>query len=230
MSGSEKCAKVLVPRFILTIKIRDRQDKSVFRIEQGWIATMEFALGLLAVLAAVFFVAVIFVPTNIRYCESVLISAPIQSVYDNVRYQEDLMNWSAWPSTTNSTCSLAGLDGQKGAQTVFFSKGKRFGHQELIDLVENKSATFTLESKGPPQKPVLTFLFEQVSNEQTKVTIDFSNQLSRPFNVLLRVLGIVRWTRQMHVKDLQGLKQYCEPPYLTYIGQAITPRSRPVSA
>ena len=190
---------------------------------------MEFALGLLLVLVAVFFVAVTLMPTHIRYRESILVSAPIQSVYDNVRYQEDLMRWSAWPSTTNSTCSVAGLDGEKGAQTVFFSKGKRFGHQEIIDLAENKSVTFTLESKGPPQKPVLNFLFEQVSNKQTKVTIDFSNQLSRPFNVLLRLFGIVRWTRQMHRKDLQGLKRFCEPPYMTYTGQAITPRDRPVS-
>jgi Polyketide cyclase / dehydrase and lipid transport len=190
---------------------------------------MEFAPGLLVVLAAVFFLAVLFMPTNIQYRESIVISAPIQRVYDNVRYQEDLMNWSAWPSTTKSTCSVAGLDGQKGAQTVFFSKGKRFGHQELTDLAENKSATFTLESKGPPQKPVLTFLFEAVGKDQTKVTIDFSNQLSRPFNVLLRLFGIVRWTRQMHVKDLQGLKRYCEPPYLTYTGLQIPPRNRPVS-
>lgn len=53
----------------------------------------------------------------------------------------------------------------------------------------------------------------------------YDNTLARPFNVILRLTGIVRWTRSMHVKDLQGLKRYSEPPFFTYIGQPVSAAS-----
>jgi hypothetical protein len=129
------------------------------------------------------------------------------------------MEWSSWPSETKSTCSLENLDGVLGARTVFFSKGQRFGYQEVTNLVEGQSVELKLESKGPPQSPVLRFDFIPLGDKRTEVKLVFNNTLSRPFNVILRIAGIVRWTRKLHLKDLQGLKKYSEPPYLTYVGR-----------
>lgn len=54
---------------------------------------------------------------------------------------------------------------------------------------------------------------------RTRVHAHFDNAIRRPFNLILRVAGIVRWTRAMHRKDLAGLKRYAEPPHRTYAGE-----------
>lgn len=103
------------------------------------------------------------------------------------------MRWSAWPSETGSACACEGQDGSVGARTVFYTrKGARFGHQEIVELAPNRRVVLELESKGPPQRPVLTFELEPAGADGTRVVLHFVNHISRPFNVLLRLFGIVR--------------------------------------
>ncbi len=178
-------------------------------------------LIILALACAVFLVAVWLTPNTVQYTEILVIEASARDLYDNTRLQARLMQWSAWPSETGSTCACENTDGDVGARTVFFSKGQRFGYQEVTRLVDGQSVELALFSKGPPQKPVLQFDFVPVSASRTEVRLIFQNTLARPFNVILRLAGIVRWTRKMHLKDLDGLKRYSEPPFLTYIGQTV---------
>lgn len=179
---------------------------------------------LLIVLVALFALSIWLMPTKVRYTETLIIDAASKQLYDNTRLQARLMDWSAWPSETNSTCSCENADGAVGARTVFFSKGKRFGYQEVTRLVDGQAVELALVSKGPPQSPLLRFEFVPLSADRTEVRLSFDNTLSRPFNVILRLAGIVRWTRKMHLKDLQGLKRYSEPPFLTYVGKPVNPR------
>jgi len=165
--------------------------------------------------------AVWLTPVKVQYTETLVIEAPARQLYDNTRLQARLMDWSAWPSETGSTCSYENTDGELGARTVFFSKGKRFGHQEVTGLVDGQTVELALVSKGPPQKPLLRFDFVPLIPSRTAVRLGFDNTLARPFNVILRLAGVVRWTRKMHVKDLQGLKRYAEPPFLTYVGKPV---------
>ena len=176
---------------------------------------------LLVVFTAAITLAILFTPTTVRYTESLTIDASAQALYDNTRLQARLMDWSAWPSETKSTCSCENPDGEVGARTVFFSKGKRFGYQEVTRLVDGQTVELALFSKGPPQKPLLRFDFVPLKASLTEVRLSFHNTLSRPFNVILRLAGIVRWTRKMHLKDLQGLKRYSESPFLTYTGEPV---------
>lgn len=166
-----------------------------------------------------------FTPTRVRYTETLVIDAPARDLFDNIRLQSRLMEWSAWPSETGSTCSCENTDGEVGARTVFFSKNKRFGHQEVTRLVDGQIVELALFSKGPPQKPVLQFELVSLSTSQTEVCLTFDNTISHPFNVILRLAGIVRWTRKMHLKDPQGLKRYSEPPFLTYEGKPVVAAS-----
>ena len=185
------------------------------------------SIVLLIALGALLALSIWLTPTKVRYTETLVIDAASKQLYDNTRLQARLMDWSAWPSETGSTCSCENADGEVGARTVFFSKGKRFGYQEVTRLVdgqrEGQSVELALFSKGPPQKPLLRFEFIPLTELRTEVRLNFDNTLSRPFNVILRIAGIVRWTRKMHLKDLQGLKRYSEPPVVTYTGQPVKP-------
>jgi hypothetical protein len=166
-------------------------------------------------------------PRRVSYTEEMVVDAPVGEIYDHIRFQERLMRWSAWPSETGSACACEGPDGEVGARTVFFTKtGARFGHQEVTALEPGRRVELRLESKGPPQRPVLAFELEPLGDSRTRVTLRFDNRIAWPFNAVLRLAGVVRWTREMHRKDLAGLKRYAEPPHRTYTGEPATEPAR----
>jgi hypothetical protein len=172
---------------------------------------MVLVWGLTAALPIGFLLAAFLTSRVVEYVETITINGKIRDVYDAIRFQERLMEWSAWSSETGSACALHGTDGELGAQTVFMHKnGTRFGYQEISALTENQAVSFMLKSKGPPQKPQLHFHLSPVGDGSTRVILHFLNEITPPFHLILRIAGIVRWTRHMHGKDLGGLKRYIE--------------------
>lgn len=166
-------------------------------------------------------------PTKVAYTEEVIVAAPLSDVYDDIRLQERLMRWSAWPKETKSTCAVdtsaapESDDGTVGARTVFFSKGKRIGHQEIVSLKEDETVAMVLEGPGPPHKPRLTFRLSPAGDGKTRVVLDFVNKFPRPFNAIWHFAGLSRWTRKMHVLDLAGLKAFSEPPHRDADGRVV---------
>lgn len=49
----------------------------------------------------------------------------------------------------------------------------------------------------------------------------FVNELPRPFNAIWKFAGLTKWTREMHRKDLAGLKAFAEPPHKDMTGQVV---------
>jgi hypothetical protein len=165
------------------------------------------AIGLLLTLLILLKV----LPTKIQYLETINVNANLSKVYDAVRFQEQLMVWSAWPKETKSQCKVRNTDGEVGAQTIYLSKGKQFGYQEITKLVPNEKVSFMLTSKAPfEQETKLHFLFKELYTNKTEVTLWFDNTLKKPSFLLPHIFGIVKWTHRMHLKDLEGLKKYVE--------------------
>lgn len=158
-------------------------------------------------------------PTKLEYTEAIIVNAPVGEVYDDIRFQSRLMRWSAWPKETKSKCAVDTThtveqeDGEVGTRTVFFSKGKAMGFQEIQSLRPNHSVSFTLEGAGPPHFPTMVFTLEELDDNRTRVVLSFINRMPRPFNLIWNFAGISKWTRKMHVKDLAGLKAFSEPPH-----------------
>ena len=63
-------------------------------------------------------ILLIALPTKVQYIETIKVQANVAKVYDDVRFQEQLMSWSAWPTETKSQCEVKNTDGQLGAQTI----------------------------------------------------------------------------------------------------------------
>ncbi|MEO0635142.1 MAG: SRPBCC family protein [Pseudomonadota bacterium] len=182
---------------------------------------MEYAVYAILILVALVACLSALAPTRVEYTESVEIAAPVEQVYDDIRMQERLMRWSAWPAETKSTCAVEGTDGVVGAKTAFFTKGKRVGHQEVVELKDNQLIRLTLVGPGPPHKPELTFELHEIAENATRVDAHFVNLLPRPFNAIWKFAGLTNWTRKLHQKDLAGLKRFAEPPHLDSIGRAV---------
>ncbi|MEM8649893.1 MAG: hypothetical protein AAGF54_05125 [Pseudomonadota bacterium] len=166
-------------------------------------------------------------PTRLEYEETITINAPVGQVFDDIRFQDRLMRWSARPKETKSKCAvdtahtIEGEDGTVGTRTVFFSKGKAMGFQEIQSLEPNHSASFTLEGAGPPHFPTMIFKLEELGTEKTKVILSFVNRMPPPFNLIWNFAGISKWTRKMHVKDLAGLQAFSEPPHKDADGNVV---------
>ena len=175
---------------------------------------------LIAILSAI-------APTRLAYTDEVVVAAPVRDVYDDIRLQERLMRWSSWPRETKSTCAVdigtavGGEDGTVGARAVFYSKGKRIGHQEIVALEEDQTVSMVLVGPGPPHRPRLTFRLSPVTHGRTHVALDFVNEFPRPFNAIWHFAGLSRWTREMHRLDLEGLKAFPEPPHRDADGRVV---------
>lgn len=129
--------------------------------------------------------------------------------------------WSAWPSETGSNCKVEGDDGTIGAQTIYLDKkNNKFGFQEILDMDANSKVAFPIESKGPTQKTLLEFYVSPKSDNTSSVILYFHNEFPWMVHLAVRLFGIARWTRGMHVKDLNGLKHYVENNE-TYEGQPL---------
>ncbi|MEL7341040.1 MAG: SRPBCC domain-containing protein, partial [Bacteroidota bacterium] len=130
---------------------------------------------LLGLLAAILFL-IWALPTKVRYIERIEIAASQKRVYDAIRFQEQLMEWSAWPRETNSLCQVKGTDGHTGAQTIYLNqKGKQFGYQEITELVPNERVSFYLESFVAPfeDEVRLEFILRPISETSTEVNLWF---------------------------------------------------------
>ena len=151
---------------------------------------MEIAIyGLLALISLIALLSVL-APTRVAYTEDITIDAPVRDVYDDIRLQEHLMRWSAWPQETKSTCTVEGADGQVGAKTAFFTKGKRVGYQEVVSLKQDQEVALVLFGPGPPHRPRLTFELRALNDNRTQVSAHFVNDFPRPFNAIWKFAGL----------------------------------------
>ncbi|MEM7656827.1 MAG: hypothetical protein AAF399_11915 [Bacteroidota bacterium] len=170
-------------------------------------------LGTLSGIILTLILLIWLLPKKVQYVESIQISAPISTVYDAIRFQERLMEWSAWPTETNSLCEVQHQDGEIGAHTIYMNKkGKKFGYQEITHLIENEKVGFLLKSfVAPFEEDVrLEFILRSISAKETEVKLWFDETLKKPAFLIAYVGGILKWVRNMHFKDLQGLKKYAE--------------------
>ncbi|MEL6592854.1 MAG: SRPBCC domain-containing protein [Bacteroidota bacterium] len=170
-------------------------------------------IGIVAGLIVAILFLIWALPTKIRYIERIEVEAPLERVYDAIRFQEQLMAWSAWPSETNSLCEVKGPDGQIGAQTIYANqKGKQFGYQEITELIPNERVSFYLESFVAPfeDEVRLEFILRPISEASTEISLWFDETLKRPAFLIAYFGGILKWVHGMHLKDLQGLKTYVE--------------------
>jgi len=155
---------------------------------------------------------VIFLPDKVQYIETITVKAPISRVYDAIRFQEQLMVWSVWPTETNSQCFVKHTDSIVGAQTVYTKNGKEFGYQEITHLKENEKVTFFLKSYVAPfEKDVrLSFILKELPNNETEISMWFSELLKKPHFLVAYFGGIIKWVHRMHLKDLANLEKFVE--------------------
>lgn len=153
-----------------------------------------------------------------QWTETMTIDAPVDLVRAAVRDQHHVMAWSAWPEATGFTCSVEGDATSVGSQIVFRDQaGTVQGRQRIVDVTDDRrtrTVVNQLENRGPfgrTIRPRVDFRTTAVGADRTEVALHFD--VESPFPPPLWQLvgvGVRRWVRGLHRKDLAQLKTYVE--------------------
>jgi hypothetical protein len=153
-----------------------------------------------------------------RWTETVIIDAPADVVRTAVRDQRQVMAWSAWPEATGYTCSVEGDATSVGSQIVFRDRtGTVQGRQRIVEVThdgDTHTVAYDLDNRGPfgrTLRPRVDFRTTAVEGGRTEVALDFAVDI--PFPPPLRQVvgvGMRRWVRGLHRRDLDQLKAHIE--------------------
>lgn len=148
-----------------------------------------------------------------QWTESVYISQDPAEVFDAIRDQHTLMEWSAWPQATGFTCAVDGDGRSIGSEIVFTSPDGQEQGRQTITAIEDGLVRNRLRNRGPRGtwvEPSVDFRVEP-EGDGTRVYLDFDIQ--PPVPRLLHPIAnryLKRTIRPLHVEDLRRLKQLAE--------------------
>ncbi len=161
-------------------------------------------------LIALFFIVTALLPDEYHVKRSIVINAPVSTVYSEVRYFKNFNNWSPWLKYDSAmTVEISGPDGEVGAKYSWKSKNQNVGSGSLtrIKQEENKLLVSELMIEGFENTSEAGFEFEEAEGG-TKVT--WFNNGDFPFKY--RILGLVmdKMMGKTYEEGLQKMKTHIE--------------------
>jgi hypothetical protein len=167
-----------------------------------------FALVLLLGIAVLLLIG--FAPRTYLIEESTVIEAPKDFVFDQtVRFQH-FHEWSPWSAMDpEMIVSFEGEPLSLGAKYQWQGEKVGQGYQQITALTPDK-VTLDLVFTAPYESKAETWYRFTDTPTQTTVTWGLSEELERPVNALLYVMGFEKNIRSDYKKGLASLKSRCE--------------------
>jgi uncharacterized protein YndB with AHSA1/START domain len=148
-----------------------------------------------------------------RWRESIDVADAPEKVFEAIRDQNILMEWSAWPEATGYTCAVEGDGRSVGSEIVFRSRDGVEQGRQRITAVEAATVRNKMRNRGPRGawiEPTVDFTVES-QGDGTIVHLDF--EVIPPVPRLLRPIAdryLRRTVRPLHIEDLRRLKALVE--------------------
>ncbi|NJB37223.1 SRPBCC family protein [Croceivirga sp. JEA036] len=170
------------------------------------------------ILIAILLTGIVFVliaanATKHIYLEnSITIQAPLERVFNQVRYLEKFPEWSPFLEVDpNQKITVTGTDGTIGAQYHWVgNQGKDIGYQELTAMEEQAKLVFKCTIEKPyTAAPQFTYLFVPVGNA-TKVIQKFELKSGTMNAIFMWLFGTKKQMQQLNARGLQLLKASVE--------------------
>jgi uncharacterized protein YndB with AHSA1/START domain len=149
----------------------------------------------------------------VRWTESIHVEQPPEQVYEAIRDQHVLMQWSAWPEATGYTCAVEGDGRSVGSEIVFRSSDGVEQGRQRITAVEDNAVHNKMRNRGPRGtwvEPTVDFRVEP-DGPGSVVHLDF--EVTPPVPRILHPIAngyLSRKIRPLHVEDLRRLKALVE--------------------
>lgn len=149
-----------------------------------------------------------------KWTESIVVDRPAAEVHQAVADESELLQWSAWPEATGYTCAIEGDGRTVGSAIVFTDKKGIVQGRQVLQDVDDYTVDYRMRNRGPAGRemtPHLLFRFDEIDVARTRVHLDFHATAPLPLGLRHIVEAVMsRRVRQLHVKDLEQLKQHVE--------------------
>lgn len=142
----------------------------------------------LLLLVAIFLIAGIFAPSNMKMEREITINRSKQAIFDYIVLLKNQENYSKWESIDpNMKKTYSGTDGTVGFVSAWDSKNDEagVGEQEIVKITPGERIDYELRFKEPMEATNKAHLrLESINENQTKVYWGFEGDTPYPFNTL----------------------------------------------
>ncbi len=165
-------------------------------------------LGLIVIVAALSFIA----PTKMHNERSIVIKAPKEAVFANVKMFGNYQKWSPWlEKDSTAKTAIEGADGTVGAKYTWIgNKEVGQGEQTISKLEDNKTVETDIHFIKPWDGKATSYIHLEDAEGGTKVTWGFNSEMPRPFNVMGLFMNPEKMIGDEYDKGLSNLKSVTE--------------------
>lgn len=149
-------------------------------------------LVLLAIVALLL-IAGVFIPKKFTVSVSTIIDKPVAEVFDYVKMIRNQEKYNVWiMEDPQLSLTYSGTDGEVGFTSSWNSKigGVGEGSQTIVQITPNERIDIDLHFIRPmPGDQKAATIVSPISENQTKVVLDFYNTSTYPFSILAYLIG-----------------------------------------
>jgi uncharacterized protein YndB with AHSA1/START domain len=139
----------------------------------------------------------------------ITIAAPIELVYDQVRYFRNFRVWSPWAGM-NADIRIEGKDGAPGAAYFWSGDGEVGSGSMVLKAVAPQRLDFEVSTEKPYRSTSPTWFTFEADSNQTLVTWAFHMNISFPWNGLAMFTDVNTYVGKDFGRGLENLKRHCE--------------------
>lgn len=158
-------------------------------------------------------VAALFVSNDFKYEKSIVINAPVDSVWLNINSLSALDKWSPWNDyDPNMKKSMSGTDGTVGAMQSWESPHEKVGKgsQTITKLVAPNRFESELKFYDPYESEAQAYVILEKEGDGTKATWGFKSDMPYPFNLMKVFMNMEDMMGEDWSRGLSKLKKISE--------------------
>lgn len=167
-------------------------------------------------LIAVFFILALVAPNQYKVERTVLIDAPKEVVFKNVKYWSNWHKWSPWAEMDKTMeITVEGEDGTVGSKYVWKGKPELTGEGEMTNtgIKELEEISYHLHFKTPWDSESDGYTRLKDKDGKTEVAWGFYGKFPYPSNIMLLFLDMEESMKADFDRGLELLKNISEDDY-----------------
>jgi len=175
--------------------------------------TLKKIAVILLVILAIPLVIAIFISKDANYEKSIIINAPVETVWKNIATFDAQGKWSPWNEYDPAMKkSMTGVDGTIGAMQSWESDHEKVGKgsQTITNIVPLERVETDLLFLVPYESEAKGFISIKAEGNGTKVTWGFESEMPYPFNLMKLFMNLEEMMEEDWSYGLNKLKMLCE--------------------
>lgn len=165
----------------------------------------------LGILIALVLVVALFVPKQFVYEKTIVVNAPIDSVWKNAGTLSALDKWSPWNDhDPKMKKEMSGTDGEVGAKQSWESDIVGSGSQTIANVQKPSLFETNLDFTKPHESHGKAYVKLLADGAQTKATWGMTGSMPYPMNVMILFMNMEKSMGKDWDRGLSRLKKLSE--------------------